>query len=55
MSVMPDYVSKMMIKVQGNRQYLPVAARILWFRGDHPDWGVEREIVELDHQASLPS
>lgn len=52
MSVMPDYIADMMMNLKG-KKYLPVAARILWFRGDHPDWGVEREIVELDHQAQF--
>lgn len=51
MSVMPDYIAGMMMKLK-NKDYLPVSARILWFRGDHPEWGIEREIVEIDHQAN---
>jgi hypothetical protein len=26
--------------------YLPVAARVAWFRKDHPDWSIQTEIVE---------
>lgn len=51
MSTMPEYIAGMMMKLK-NKDYLPVAARILWFRGDHPEWGIEREIVEIDHQAN---
>lgn len=29
-----------LIKVQGNRSYLPVSAAIAWFRTEHPDWGI---------------
>lgn len=36
------------IKVQGNRKYLPVAARLVWFRQDHPDWTIETEALQID-------
>ena len=39
---------KHLIKVQGGRQYLPVAARLLWFREDHPDWAIVTEAVTID-------
>lgn len=39
-----------MIKVQGGRQYLPVSARILWVREQHPDWGIVTEAVEINHE-----
>ncbi|HEY3333417.1 MAG TPA: hypothetical protein VGK19_25525 [Capsulimonadaceae bacterium] len=39
---------KYIIKVQGGRQYLPVSARLIWFREVHPDWGIETRIVSLD-------
>jgi hypothetical protein len=37
------------IKVQG-RQYLPVSARLIWFREEHPDWGIVTEIVEINNE-----
>lgn len=36
------------IKVQGNREYLPVSARLIWFRQDHPDWGIVTSPVEIN-------
>jgi hypothetical protein len=36
------------IKVQGGREYLPVSARLIWFRSEHPDWGIVTEAVEID-------
>jgi len=44
-----DY-KKHLIKVQGNKMYLPVAARVVWFRELHPEWGIHTEIVELNHE-----
>jgi hypothetical protein len=41
---------KHLIKVQGGRQYLPVSARLIWFRSEHPDWGIVTEIVEINHE-----
>lgn len=41
-------VKKHLIKVQGGREYLPVAARLVWFRQEHPDWGIETRPVEID-------
>jgi hypothetical protein len=37
------------IKVQG-RQYLPVSARLIWFREEHPDWGIVTEIIEINSE-----
>ncbi len=37
-----------LIKVQGGRNYLPVSARLIWFRQEHPDWGIETEPVTID-------
>lgn len=42
--------NKHTIKVQGNREYLPVAARIVWFRQDYPEWSIITEPVEIDHE-----
>lgn len=41
---------KSLIKVQGGRQYLPVSARIVWFRETHPDWGITTEPIEINHE-----
>ena len=38
------------IKVQGNREYLPVSARLIWFRSEHPDWGIVTEAIEINHE-----
>ncbi len=45
---MPYDPAKHLIKVQGGREYLPVAQRLVWFREAHPDWGIQTEIVQLD-------
>jgi hypothetical protein len=36
------------IKVQGGRDYLPVSARLVWFRQEHPDWGIVTQAVEIN-------
>jgi hypothetical protein len=41
-------VKKHLIKVQGGKEYLPVAARLVWFREAHPDWGIETRPVDLN-------
>jgi len=41
-------VKKHLIKVQGGKEYLPVASRLVWFRQEHPDWGIETRPVELN-------
>ena len=41
---------KNLIKVQGGRTYLPVSARVVWFREVHPDWGVVTEPLEINHE-----
>lgn len=41
-------VKKHLIKVQGGRQYLPVSARLVWFREEHPDWGIETKAIAID-------
>lgn len=34
-----------LVKIKG-QQYLPVAWRLVWFREEHPQWGVETRILE---------
>jgi hypothetical protein len=36
------------IRVQGNKQYLPVPQRVQWMRGEHPDWGIHTRVHALD-------
>jgi hypothetical protein len=36
------------IRVQGGREYLPVSARLVWFRGEHPDWGIVTNPIEIN-------
>ena len=38
-----------LIRLQG-KAYLPVASRLVWFREQHPDWGIQTEIVEINHE-----
>lgn len=39
------------IRVQGNKQYLPVPNRVQWFRGEHPSWTIHTSVVQLDFAA----
>lgn len=40
-----------LITVQGNRKYLPVSARLIWFRRVNPDWGIETTPLCIDGYA----
>ncbi len=44
---MPFDPSRHLIDANGGR-YLPVHARVLWFRERYPDWGIETELHTLD-------
>jgi hypothetical protein len=37
-----------LIKVRGGQYYLPVSARLIWFREEHPDWSVETQPLQID-------
>lgn len=41
-------VKKALIKVQGGKDYLPVASRLVWFRDEHPDWAILTEPITID-------
>ncbi len=45
--------SKHLIRVQGNREYLPVAWRLVWFREAYPDWGIHTSIYHLDLERQI--
>jgi hypothetical protein len=32
------------------KAYLPVAARLVWFREVHPDWGITTELLKHDYE-----
>ena len=36
---------------QTEADYLPVAARIMWFRREHPDWSIITQTVQLAYKA----
>ena len=46
----PAWVMELSIKVQGNVDYIPVAARVLWLRSEHPNWGFDSKIIELNFE-----
>ena len=50
---MPESLNRYLVKVQGGRCYLPAAYRIVWFRDECPDWGVQTEIVEGGEEAGF--
>lgn len=39
---------KYLIKVKGGQYYLPVSARLIWFRSEHPDRSVETHPIQID-------
>lgn len=41
-------IKKSLIKVQGGKDYLPVASRLVWFREEHPDWAIVTEPVTIE-------
>lgn len=41
-------VRKHLIRVQGGREYLPVASRLVWFREEHPDWLIVTSPFEIN-------
>lgn len=41
-------VTKHLIHLQGGREYLPVAYRLVWFREEHPDFGIATSPVLID-------
>ena len=44
---------KYVIKLAGDRLYLPVSARLIWFRQEHPDWGIETRALVLDTEKQV--
>jgi hypothetical protein len=50
---MPDNLRRFLLKVQGGKYYLPAAYRIVWFRDECPDWGVETKLLEGGQEAGF--
>lgn len=50
---MPDNLRRFLLKMQGGKQYLPAAYRIVWFRDECPDWGVETTLIEGGQEAGF--
>jgi len=38
------------IRVRGGQEYLEVKWRLVWFRDEHPDWGIETQPIEINIQ-----
>lgn len=44
--------SQHLILLKG-KDYLPVAWRLVWFREDHPDWGIDTVMIERDEDHAV--
>lgn len=47
---MPEQIEKLKIKINGGKEYLPVYARVLWFRLIFPGGGILTEMVEFNKE-----
>ena len=50
---MPETLRKYLLRMQGGKEYLPAAMRLVWFRDECPDWGIETYIVEGGQEAGF--
>ncbi len=50
---MPESLKRHLIRMQGGKYYLPAAFRIVWFRDECPDWGVETALIEGGQEAGF--
>lgn len=50
---MPEKLKQFLIKVQGGKFYLPAAYRMVWFRDECPDWGIETQLIEGGQEAGF--
>jgi hypothetical protein len=50
---MPDNLRKFLLRMQGGKFYLPAAYRLVWFRDECPDWGVETTLLEGGQEAGF--
>jgi hypothetical protein len=42
-----------LVPMRDGKRYLPVAARLIWFRNEHPDWAIETHPLHLDMDAGV--
>jgi hypothetical protein len=49
----PFNPKKHLMKVRGGQDYLEVKWRLVWFREDHPDWGIETKPIMIDAEKGL--
>lgn len=50
---MPSYLRRFLLRVQGGRLYLPAAQRLVWFRDECPEWGIETVLIEGGQEAGF--
>ena len=50
---MPDNLRRFLLRLQGGKMYLPAAYRIVWFRDECPDWGIETILLEGGQEAGF--
>ncbi len=50
---MPENLRRHLIRVQGGKNYLPAAFRLVWFRDAEPDWGVQTFLLEGGQEAGF--
>lgn len=43
---MPEKLRRFLLRMPGGKLYLPAAYRIVWFRDECPDWGIETILLE---------
>lgn len=46
-------VKQHLMTVQGGKLYLPVAYRLVWFREEHPDWGIQTDPIVCDVEKGI--
>lgn len=47
---MKESMKRYIVSTKGNKQYLTVSGRLIWFREEHPDWSIETEPIHLDFE-----
>ncbi len=50
---MPENLRRFLLRMQGGKLYLPAQYRIVWFRDECPDWGIETILLEGGQEAGF--
>lgn len=50
---MPNNLRRFLIRMQGGKMYLPAAYRLVWFRDECPDWGIDTMLLEGGQEAGF--